>query len=86
MSTLHPPTPNGEHGDSRIVALAAILASGFISARYNQTVNQLLIIRARDHLGLTANTVRVIGRAELAGAPGVLATLPVPYSTTVVIR
>ena len=52
--------------------LGLLLSIGFTGAGYAKVTEQPVMIRARDHLGLSADTYRTVGVAELAGALGVL--------------
>lgn len=52
--------------------LAILLSVAFTSAGFAKVTDQPVMIRARDHLGLTADVYRAVGLAELAGALGVL--------------
>lgn len=52
--------------------LAIVLCVAFTGAGFAKITNQPVMIKARDHLGLSADAYRAVGLAELAGALGVI--------------
>ena len=54
------------------LGLALVLSIAFTGAGYAKVTDQPIMVKARSHLGLSAEVYRAVGMVELLGALGVL--------------